>query len=386
MKDDAKGGRRGVRWAAVATAIAWQTWAATAVCRDVDVRAVPAIPTVEQRESDQQLNYDLIVHNRGDSPLRLALIREKVFDAKGHLELEREVSGNGSPPALAILGGSVVAARGYADFFQPFEHYRRGLDLDHIELELVFLNEAESIPPFLARGDAIATIEIRPARPKLAAYCLPLHGLSLVHDGHDLLSHHRRRDLVVHAGGDVLRSVNANLYAYDFVRIDADGQLFHGDVNRKQDWWSFRAQVFAPVSGTAVTVVDGVPDNTFQNGVAVVPSAAEAIDPNGFGNHVVIQAGDGRFSWLLHLEAGTIAVHPGQRVEAGEMIGRIGFSGDALFPHLHYTVTAEGTHPSQGVPSYFRDFRRVGDARPAHDSRQIDTGDIIERTSSPLCP
>lgn len=45
MKDDAKGGRRGVRWAAVATAVAWQTWAATAVCRDVDVHAVPAIPT-----------------------------------------------------------------------------------------------------------------------------------------------------------------------------------------------------------------------------------------------------------------------------------------------------------------------------------------------------
>lgn len=68
------------------------------------------------------------------------------------------------------------------------------------------------------------------------------------------------------------------------------------------------------------------------------------------------------------------------------MIGRIGFSGDALFPHLHYTVTAAGNYPSQGVPSYFRDFRRVGDSRATHDSRQIDTGDIVERTSSPLCP
>lgn len=161
-----------------------------------------------------------------------------------------------------------------------------------MQLELVFLNEAKSIPPFLARGDAVATIEIRPARSGVAAYCLPLHGLSLVHDGHDLLSHHRRRDLVVHAGGDIVNSVNANLYAYDFVKIDADGQLFHGDLNRKQNWWSFRAQVFAPVSGTVVAVADGVPDNTLQNGVAVVPSATEAIDPNGFGNHVVIRADD----------------------------------------------------------------------------------------------
>ncbi|HEY1890413.1 MAG TPA: M23 family metallopeptidase [Steroidobacteraceae bacterium] len=389
MSANAEVGRRGFRWAAlIFVASAWQTWAApwVPVSAGVDARSVPATPTIEQRESDQQLNFDLIVHNPGKSPLRLAVIREKVYDAEGRLELEREVSGNGSPPALTILGSSIVPPHGYADFFQPFDRYRKSVDLARIQLELVFLNETKPIPPFLAQGDAIAVVEIRPANPNLAPYCLPLHGLSLVHDGHDLLSHHRRRDLVAHAAGNIAGSVNANLYAYDFVKIDADGQLFHRDLNRKQNWLSFGSPVFSPVSGIAVTVVDGVPDNRFLNGVAVTPSAAEAIDPNGFGNHIVIRADDGRFSWLLHLEAGTVAVHQGQRVKAGEMLGRIGFSGDALFPHLHYTVTAGGTYPSQGVPSYFSDFVRVGDSRSPHDSRQIDTGDILKWRSSPSCP
>lgn len=389
MRRSAEIGCRSLRCGALAfLAGACQTWAATPipVSTGVDARSVPAIPMIEQREGGQQLNFDLIIHNRGNSPLRLVAIREKVYDAAGRLELEREVSGNGSPPALAVLGSSMVPPRGYADFFQPFDRYRKGVDLARVQLELVFLAATRPIPPFLAQGDATAVIEVRPAKTKPAPYCLPLHGWSLVHDGHDLLSHHRRRDLVTHAAGNLANAVNANLYAYDFVKIDAAGRLFRDDVNRKQNWLSFGSPVFSPVSGTVVTVVDGVPDNRFLNGEASIPSAAEAADPNGFGNHVVIRADDGRFSWLLHLEAGTVAVQQGQRVNAGEMLGKIGFSGDALFPHLHYTVTAASTYPSQGVPSYFRDFYRRADSEPPQDPRQIDTGDILQRRSSSACP
>ena len=380
--------RGAFRLGALIAAIAWQSWAAVALAGSsgVDIRVVPAIPTIEQRENEQQLNFDLVVYNLGNSPLRLAVIRERVFDGKGRLELEREVGGNGSPPALSILGSSIVPARGYADFFQPFDRYRGHTQIHRIQLELVFLHATKPIPPFVAQGDATASVEIRPVSLKLAPYCLPLHGLSLVHDGHDLLSHHRRRDLVAHAQGDLPDSVNANLYAYDFLKIDPEGRLFRGDVNRKLNWLSFGSQIFSPVSGTVVAAVGGVPDNTFVKGVAVVSPAAEAMDPNGFGNHVVIRGYDGRYSWLLHMEAGTIAVHLGDRVKAGALLGRIGFSGDALFPHLHYTVTARGTYPSQGVPSYFQDFDRVGDSKPSSAARQVDTGDILQRKSSPSCP
>ena len=78
------------------------------------------------------------------------------------------------------------------------------------------------------------------------------------------------------------------------------------------------------------------------------------------------------------MEAGSIAVKKGQHVKAGDLLGKIGFSGDALFPHEHYTVTDSAAYPSQGVPSYFRDVSPPRKKRPeAEDYAQIDTGDIV---------
>jgi hypothetical protein len=90
LGDNAEVGHHALRWAAlVFVTSAWQAWPATAspVSQSVDVRSVREIPQIEQRAGEQQLNFDLIAHNRGNSPLRLAVIREKVYDAEGRLEL-----------------------------------------------------------------------------------------------------------------------------------------------------------------------------------------------------------------------------------------------------------------------------------------------------------
>ena len=61
--------------------------------------------------------------------------------------------------------------------------------------------------------------------------------------------------------------------------------------------------------------------------------------PLGFGNPVLIRAADGRVSWLLHMEPGSVVVKTGDRLVTGQMLGRIGFSGDSLFSRLHFNVT-----------------------------------------------
>ena len=66
-------------------------------------------------------------------------------------------------------------------------------------------------------------------------------------------------------------------------------------------------------------------------------------------------------------------------MRAEQLIGKVGFSGDSLFPHLHYNVTDGPNYPSQGVPSYFKQFVRVlGERRIPLSEGQIDTGDIVE--------
>ena len=60
------------------------------------------------------------------------------------------------------------------------------------------------------------------------------------------------------------------------------------------------------------------------------------------GNAVVIDHGDGWETQYSHLQRGSVAVRPGQRVAAGERIGLIGLSGNSEFPHLHFAVRHRG--------------------------------------------
>ena len=62
----------------------------------------------------------------------------------------------------------------------------------------------------------------------------------------------------------------------------------------------------------------------------------------GYGNIVIINHGNGYKTWYAHLSA--IYVRAGQRVEEGQTIARMGSSGEATGPHLHYEVRYLG-HP-----------------------------------------
>lgn len=94
--------------------------------------------------------------------------------------------------------------------------------------------------------------------------------------------------------------------------------------------------VRAPAGGVIRTARDGETDGVFRATGRVAVRGREC------GNGVVIDHGAGLETQLCHLQRGTISVSAGQRVTAGQPIGRVGLSGTSEFPHLHISLRRDG--------------------------------------------
>ncbi|HEV8347869.1 MAG TPA: M23 family metallopeptidase [Vicinamibacterales bacterium] len=97
------------------------------------------------------------------------------------------------------------------------------------------------------------------------------------------------------------------------------------------------------------SIFNGVPRNPHGGADFLSPSGTPIHAPNAgriaiarslyfSGNTVVIDHGLGLFSMLAHLSV--IDVHEGDRVSAGQIVGRVGATGRVTGAHLHWAVRA----------------------------------------------
>ena len=96
-------------------------------------------------------------------------------------------------------------------------------------------------------------------------------------------------------------------------------------------------------SGIDFTPGAGVPIEAIADGVVVASSVADG----SWGTHVTIEHDiDGvvyRTSYA-HMQSGSMPFQLGDAVSRGEVIGRVGNTGQSMGAHLHFTVqTADGT-------------------------------------------
>jgi murein DD-endopeptidase MepM/ murein hydrolase activator NlpD len=149
-------------------------------------------------------------------------------------------------------------------------------------------------------------------------------------------------------------------FAYDFVRLGPDGRTFDGVGLRNEDHFSFGQPVVAPAGGKIVFVRDDMPDQPPGQPLGAEQLAGQAA--RMAGNVVVIGHGYGEFSYLAHLQAGSVQVKAGQVIKKGQTVAAVGNSGHSPGPHLHYHFQdGPNLFVDRGLPVLFSDFLAVGD-------------------------
>ena len=97
------------------------------------------------------------------------------------------------------------------------------------------------------------------------------------------------------------------------------------------------ADVVASADGVVKGLRDGVADKLLKD--SKVPDGVKGRE---CGNGVVIDHGGGWETQYCHMKRGSVQVKSGERVKAGDRLGKVGYSGLADFAHVHLSVRKDG--------------------------------------------
>jgi urea transporter len=132
-------------------------------------------------------------------------------------------------------------------------------------------------------------------------------------------------------------------HAWDFIVVDRMNRSCRGLGRSAEDYYAWSLPVVAPAAGRVVRVLDSVKDN--------VPP--EVNKKENWGNHIIIDHGNGLYSEMSHFRHKGIVAKEGQVVARGQLLGYLGNSGFSMEPHLHYQLQVAPTVGAKSIPAKF---------------------------------
>jgi Peptidase family M23 len=315
----------------------------------LEMRA-PFEPTAFPSGSHFYVMYELHLTNFGTTPLSLSRIEVLNADA-----------GAGQPIATfeAEQLEAMLQPLGGKKRSEPKEKLVIADGQSAIAFMSVTFERSSRIPDRLLHH--VSTVDSTAEGAVVATHHTELHVLGPPVEGANWLAadgpsndqdNHHRRGVVILDG----RAVDSRRYAIDWKQI-RDGASFSGDARDVRSYYSYGKTVLAVADGRVVTARDGLPDNIPGHGESFHPTVPITLETVA-GNTITLDLGGGQFAYYMHLQPGSLRVKAGDRVRQGQVVARIGASGDAREPHLHFEVTTSSKLlAGEGVPYLIDQYR-----------------------------
>ncbi len=178
-------------------------------------------------------------------------------------------------------------------------------------------------------------------------------------------------------------------FAYDLVKVDAEGNPGKGDETKPESYYAYGQEVSAAADGTVYEVRDGIDDTPMGQFSDADPSIVmkrlfeyqtklrQQYGVRGTeGNYIIINHGNSEYSVMVHLKKNSIRFRSGERVKQGQVIAQVGQSGLSTEPHLHFEVVSDPDPLRQrGLPVSFNGLEDEEGAKFLH------FGDFVRRAT-----
>ena len=289
--------------------------------------------------------YELYVTNLGQTPMKIVGLT--VAKKKSGMEVGSESTTGKQLAAMYLTANRPGAAKQNELILKPWDsgvffvwvNFATGTPLpDALDTSIQIEQHGEHAASGTVRTHPLA---VSPAAP--IAIQSPLRGKNWsAANGPSNSSAHRRAILLVDG-----QPMIGQRYAIDWVQLGDDGKTFAGDEHRNSSYHAWDQEIHAVADGRIVETRDGIPEN--------VPNSdklATAINWDTLaGNHIIQDLGGGHFAAYAHLRPDSLKVKTGDVVKAGDVIARLGNTGNSSEPHLHFQVCDAPSFPkSQGLP------------------------------------
>jgi hypothetical protein len=314
---------------------------------------VPKPPTAVAADGKMWLNYELHITNLfpRDMGIKSVTVLEdgsgRVLQALDPAAIGKGIQRVGSASRDSINSPIIGAGRRSVLFLWiPIES---GSAVPAGVSHRIIAARADSLET--AMPDTLVTTGVPVSRvaPVLAA---PFHGGPwMAVNGPGNTSGHRRTMVPIAGTARI-----AQRFATDWIKLGPDGRAWKGDSSSNANWYGYNEPLYAVGDGRVTATKDGIAEN-----VPLSPTRAVAIDLETVGgNHVIIDLGGGQYAFYAHLVPGSVAVKVWDHVKKGQLIGRLGNSGNSDAPHLHFHL-GDANLPlgSEGIPWVFERFERL---------------------------
>lgn len=152
-------------------------------------------------------------------------------------------------------------------------------------------------------------------------------------------------------------------FAFDLDQLDSNLQVVLSQEQPNEEHASYGKEVIAVADGEVVECFDQLPENPSSCTDLPDEQIIKFAQKYGYvrtsgGNQVILKHSNGEYSFYAHLIPNSLKVRKGEKVKKGQVLGRVGNSGNSEGPHLHFQLMdGPDKATARGLPCYFTNIK-----------------------------